>query len=56
MNKKEIYKNIKELAKSQGYYCNLLKIIDADDSGNILAVLENQNFNDVIDMILFLEC
>ena len=53
MTREEILENIKMLARSQGYYGRLLWAIEEDES--ILDRLEEQNFNDVVDMVLFLE-
>ena len=53
MTREEILENIKMLAKSQGYYGRLLREIEEDET--ILDTLEGQNFNDVVDMVLFLE-
>lgn len=53
MNKEQILNEIKTLSKSQGRYGRLLYAIEEDES--ILDMLEQQNFNDVVDMILFFE-
>ena len=53
MNKREIYNGIQSLASSQGFYGRLLQQID--DHPEILDVLEEQNFNDIIDLIMYLE-
>lgn len=53
MTREEILENIKMLAKSQGFYGRVLRAIEEDDS--ILDTLEEQNFNDVVDMVLYLE-
>lgn len=53
MNKEEILSTIKSLANSQGFYGRILSQID--DHPEILDVLEEQNFNDVIDLIMYLE-
>lgn len=53
MTREEILENIKMLAQSQGYYGRLLRAIEEDET--ILDTLEEQNFNDVVDMVLFLE-
>lgn len=53
MNKDEILKAIKSLASSQGFYGRLYEqVVDNDEA---LDYLEQQNFKDVVDMILFLE-
>lgn len=53
MTREEILEAIKDLAKSQGYYGRLLRAIEEDET--ILDTLEEQNFNDVVDMVLYLE-
>lgn len=53
MGKEQIYKAIKSLASSQGFYGRLLEQIE--DHPEVLDVLEEQNFNDVIDLIMYLE-
>lgn len=55
MDKFEIEKIIRRLAKSQGYYSKLLREIQEDKSGMILDHLEEQDFRDEIDLVLFLE-
>lgn len=54
MDKNDILNTIKELAKSQGFYGRLLRDIEYDPT--ILDNLENQKFEDSLDLILFLEC
>ena len=53
MTREEILENIKMLAKSQGFYGRVLRAIEEDDS--IIDTLEEQNFKDVIDLVLYLE-
>ena len=53
MTKGEIYNAIRSLARSQGVYGRLLQQIE--DHPEVLDVLEEQNFNDVIDLIMYLE-
>ena len=53
MTREWILGAIKDLAKSQGYYGRLLRAIEEDET--ILDTLEEQNFNDVVDMGLYLE-
>lgn len=57
MERNEILKAIKSLAASQGFYGRLYnKLIDGSDaSEEILNKLEEQNFSDVVDMIMWLE-
>jgi len=53
LKKEDIYKTIKSLSKSQGFYCRMLQLIDENKS--ILNKLEKQNFKDSVDLVLFLE-
>lgn len=53
MNAQEIMETVKELAKSQGFYCHLYEILKANPEA--LDFLAKQNFKDSIDMIMFLE-
>lgn len=57
MNKNQIYNTIVSLAKSQGYYSNLLEAMDAnpDNKEEFLNVLEEKEFKDAVDLILYLE-
>ena len=57
----EIVQTIKDLAKSQGFYGRLLyEIEDAKENDRekyerIKVTLEEQNFKDAVDMVLFFE-
>lgn len=53
MKKDEILNAITSLSKNQGFYKRLLEEINNDES--ILNNLEQENFKDTIDLILFLE-
>ena len=53
MNKEEILQAIKDLAKSQGFYCRILQAIEED--ATILDKLAELNFKDSIDLVLYLE-
>lgn len=57
MNKNQIYNTIVSLAKSQGYYSNLLEAMDAnlDNKEEFLNALEEKEFKDTVDLILYLE-
>lgn len=57
MNKEEILETIRSLARSQGFYGRLLKILESDELDAIayLDLLEEQHFKDPIDLILYLE-
>lgn len=59
MKMNEIIDTIKMLAKSQGFYGKLLNSImslDTEDFEKVKTELENQNFKDSIDMIMYFEC
>ena len=53
MNKNEILNAIKSLSLSQGFYSRLYEAIK--DNDDALEYLEKQNFNDIVDLVLFLE-
>lgn len=50
---KEIMETVKELARSQGFYCRLYETLKANPEA--LDFLAKQNFKDSIEMIMFLE-
>ena len=52
MNKDQILKTIKDLAKSQGLYGRILR----DMTDEALEYLEEQNFESPVDLVLFIEC
>lgn len=54
MDKTKILELIKGLAKSQGFYGRLLESIN--ENPEILDHLEQQNFQEDLDLILYLEC
>ena len=58
MNKEQILDAIRSLAASQGFYGRLYdRLSDGSDSAeDFLATMEEQNFGDVLDMVLWLEC
>lgn len=53
MDKEQILSVIRTLAMSQGFYGRLLEAIEEDDS--ILDKLEEQNFGDVVDLVMYIE-
>lgn len=58
MNRDEIREVFKQLAMSQGFYGRLLRQIDeADEEAreNFWKDLEDQNFKDSLDLILYIE-
>ena len=59
MTRDDILDAIRTLARSQGFYGRLLTAIyEADDDARdeFLGTLEDQHFNDVVDLVMFLEC
>lgn len=62
MNRNEILTAIAELAYSQGFYGRLLNNLlemrenDPDTFDVTMTMLEEQNFGDRLDMVLFFEC
>ena len=57
MKKEEILSAIRSLAASQGFYGRLLMALSSDEPDAVayLEYLEEQNFKDVIDFVMFLE-
>lgn len=57
MNRQEILQAIKDLSKSQGYYQRLYDIIldGGNEVENFLNHLEEKNFSDSVDLIMYLE-
>ena len=61
MKRNKILEIIRELAKSQGFYGRLLYSIESAESYNpeayeaFMTELESQNFNEPLDLILYLE-
>ena len=58
MTRKEIYYAIESLATSQGFYARLLNRIngaDEEDRDVFFTKLEEQNFKDTVDLVLYLE-
>ena len=59
MKKEEILNNIKMLANQQGFYgriLNTLEEMDESERNDVLQLLEEQNFQDVVDMVMYFEC
>ena len=54
MNKKDILHAVEMLSCSQGFYCRIY--MELQENEDFLNYLVEQNFNDVVDMIMFLEC
>ena len=57
MKKKEILNAIRSLATSQGFYSRLLISLSSNEPDSVayLEYLEEQNFKDVVDLVMFLE-
>lgn len=58
MNKEQIIYAIKTLAQSQGFYSRLYRTLcEAKEADRecFLNQLEAQNFNDTVDLVLYLE-
>ncbi len=57
MTKKEIIETIELLSKDQGFYSGLYKFINekSEDSEEFLQILEDKNFKDPVDLILYFE-
>jgi len=54
MTKIEIRKTIESLAKSQGFYGRILRVID--DNDEILDELVDKGFEEPVDLVMYLEC
>ena len=61
MKRDEILKVIGSLASSQGFYSRLysnlteLRMNDPDEYDRIMTQLEEQNFKDAVDLVMYLE-
>lgn len=61
MKRDEILKAIGSLASSQGFYSRLysnlieLRTDDPDEYDRIMTQLEEQNFKDAVDLVMYLE-
>jgi len=53
MGREEILAAVRNLAMSQGSYGRLLEQLENNDE--LLDTLVEQNFNDVVDMVMWLE-
>lgn len=58
MNKEQILDAIAGLAASQGFYGRLYEALTngTKESEDFLDTMEEQNFGDVVDMVMWLEC
>ena len=57
MNREQILSTIKGLAMSQGSYGRMYEFLTSgtDEAEDALATLEEQNFGDAVDMVMFIE-
>ena len=61
MNREQIMEAIKQLASSQGYYgrfyCALCRLRDnePDRFDKAMTMLEEKNFKDAVDLVMYLE-
>ena len=56
MNTEQIWKALNDLAQSQGSYGRLVeRIEESGHKDEILQDLENMNFADVVDLVLYIE-
>lgn len=61
MNRDEIMDVIKMLASSQGFYSGMygalcdMKNSDPDEFDRNMSILEEQNFGDAVDVVLYFE-
>lgn len=61
MNRDEIMDVIKMLASSQGFYSRMYNNLcemrdnDPDEFDRNMTILEEQNFGDAVDMVMFFE-
>ena len=59
MTAKDVINVIEELSYSQGFYGRLLrqnKGLNAEDFREFCRLMEEQNFRDSLDVVLFFEC
>lgn len=58
MDRTQILDAIKSLSRSQGMYGRIYEALTdgSDAAENALNQLESQNFKDVVDMVLYIEC
>ena len=58
MNRQEILSSIHDLSMSQGFYERLYQFLTggSDEAEKYMAELEEQNFNDSVDLVMYIEC
>lgn len=54
MNEEQILSAVESLSHSQGFYGRLLA--ELRNNKQALSYLAKQNFGDVVDLVMFLEC
>lgn len=56
MKKEEIKLAVESLAKSQGFYGRLIQALqDEDKEDEFYQICEKQNFNDIVDFVMWIE-
>ena len=58
MNRQEILSSIHSLSMSQGFYGRLYQFLTngSDEAEEYMNKLEEQKFNDVVDLVMYIEC
>ena len=58
MDRQEILSSIQSLSKSQGFYGRLYQFLTNgnDEAEEYMNKLEEQKFNDVVDLVMYIEC
>lgn len=58
MDRQEILSSIQSLSKSQGFYGRLYQFLTNgnDKAEEYMNKLEEQKFNDVVDLVMYIEC
>ena len=58
MNREQILNAIRNLAASQGFYGRLYDVLTngTEESDVLLNTMVEQNFGDVVEMVMWLEC
>ena len=58
MNRQEILSSIQSLSMSQGFYGRLYQFLTNgnDKAEEYMKKLEEQKFNDVVDLVMYIEC
>ena len=58
MDRQEILSSIQSLSMSQGFYGRLYQFLTSgnDAAEECMNKLEEQKFNDVVDLVMYIEC